>query len=596
MKSFQTATRIWAITNALTDLGWLLFIIVNQSLPIFSLFFIVLITAIVSLPALIAMMLALRSISKGTGTLSQKKYQLILVCVACCLGYYFLAGTFIGFHEPFLAVAAAALIGSSLIAVALSANQINSFFLISHSFTIQPNHQMEPSLNPAATPVADKSRSNKIVMKLAITGVLILVMLIPTLFITNLVREREQRQAEVVTEVSQRWAEAQVLTGPYIHLPYKKLSYDKDKKVIEELEYLTLLPDNLEVSGDISHELRERSIYKVLLYRAAIRNSGNYQFQLPKDIDSSLVQWQDTKICYGISDFKGIEERMVINFKGVDYELSPGLPSANIHQKGLSAPVSLSLSDVGSKLPFRINVKIKGSEQLHFVPLSGDSRFTLRSTWPDPSFDGNNLPSERNVFDSGFTATWKFNKANLPFNTTLRDFAYNQNDYVFGVTLIQPADGYAKTNRCIKYAILIIGLTFSLFFIIELMQKKPVHPVQYILIGLGLVIFYTLLLSISEFLKFDLAYLVAAIATITLISAYAFGHFKSYQTTGIFGGALMSLYGFIFILIRLEDTALLLGSIGLFIILALAMYASRKINWYGEDIKTVSGKIAGTVG
>jgi len=237
---------------------------------------------------------------------------------------------------------------------------------------------------------------------------------------------------------------------------------------------------------------------------------------------------------------------------------------------------------MGKPLNYLINIKIKGSEMLHFVPLSGNSHYSLESSWPNPSFDGNNLPSERSVSKKGFTAVWSFNKANLPFGTVLNDFKFDQSALAFGITMIQPADQYAKTNRSIKYAILIIGLTFSLFFIIELMQRRPIHPVQYVLIGLGLVIFYSLLLGISEFVEFDFAYLIASIATIVLIGLYAKAHFKSWRASGIFTGVLTLLYGFIFILIRLEDTALLVGSIGLFIILALTMYASKKVNWYGN--------------
>ncbi len=423
---------------------------------------------------------------------------------------------------------------------------------------------------------------NRILIKSLITGGLILVMLIPTIFISNLVTERQERQSKVAAEVSDRWAKAQVLSGTYLYLPYKIITLDQDKKTVQQLSHLVIIPDDLDVSGQVFHELRLRSIYKVLLYKASLLNTGNFNFRLPKEIDKNYIQWQDARICYGISDFKGIEERLVINFNGSDYELSPGLPSNEISEKGLSAPIALAMADEGKKLSFNINLKIKGSEQLHFVPLSGDSRFTIKSGWANPSFDGNNLPSVRTVTDSGFTASWNFNKANLPFGTILQDFKFDLDTLAFGVTLIQPADGYAKTNRCIKYAILFIGLTFSLFFIIELMQKKPVHPVQYILVGLALIIFYTLLLSISEFIIFDLSYLIAAIATILLISTYAYGHFRSSKTAGIFGGVLTLLYSFTFVLIRLEDTALLIGSIGLFIILALAMYASRRINWYGE--------------
>lgn len=426
------------------------------------------------------------------------------------------------------------------------------------------------------------SVSTRILIKAFITGVLILMMLIPTVFISNLVTERQQRQSKVTAEVSGRWANKQVLSGPYIYLPYKIATLDKDKKAAEVLNHLIIIPDYLDVNGQVSHELRLRSIYKVLLYRAGIHNTGNFYFKLPKEIDKGLIQWQDAKICFSLSDFKGIEERLIVNFNGSDYELSPGLPSEEIGSKGLSAPIAISVMDEGKKLGFNMNLKIKGSEQLHFVPLSGDSRFTIKSGWTNPSFDGNNLPSVRTITDSGFTATWNFNKANLPFSTILRDFKFDLDALAFGVTLIQPADSYAKTDRCIKYAILFIGLTFSLFFIIELMQRKPFHPVQYILVGLALVIFYTLLLSISEFIVFDLSYAIAALATILLISTYAYSHFRSSKSAGIFAGVLTLLYSFTFVLIRLEDTALLIGSIGLFIILAIAMYASRKINWYGE--------------
>ena len=234
-----------------------------------------------------------------------------------------------------------------------------------------------------------------------------------------------------------------------------------------------------------------------------------------------------------------------------------------------------------------MQVKLKGSEQLHFMPLAANSRFNINSSWPNPSFDGNSLPNERNVNDSGFSAKWNFNQANLPFGTVVRQGDIKAINMDFGVSMVQPADQYNKTMRSVKYAILFIGLTFALFFIIEIMQRKPFHPVQYVLVGLALVIFYTLLLAISEYILFDHAYLIAATATVILISLYAKSHFASWKTAIVFFSTLSLLYGFIFVLIRLEDTALLVGSIGLFIVLALVMYASRKINWYGEKLVNV---------
>jgi inner membrane protein len=273
----------------------------------------------------------------------------------------------------------------------------------------------------------------------------------------------------------------------------------------------------------------------------------------------------------------------VVRFQGNDYELSPGLPATDIDAKGLSAPLSLEAADLGKPWDMQTVLRVKGSGQLHFKPMSGNSVYQLRASWPNPSFDGNSLPSEKSVSDSGFTARWTFNKANLPFNTVLRDFRMDDDAIAFGVTLLQPADHYTKTTRSVKYALLFIGLTFALCFILEILQKRPLHPVQYVLVGMALVIFYTLLLSISEFLEFDRAYLVASSATVLLISLYAWSHFRKSATAWLFGAVLGGLYGFIFVLIRLEDTALLVGSIALFLVLAAVMYASRKVRWYGAD-------------
>ncbi|MEO6453557.1 MAG: cell envelope integrity protein CreD [Ginsengibacter sp.] len=596
MKPLTLASRIWFLTSIVFGTGWVLYTIIYSTLPLWSGLVATACSLTASLPVLIILVIALTVIKKVRISSQQKTLSIILICAACSIIYGFIGGIFIGYSGydkkilP-IAISIGALLLSSLIAIAISLNKLALFFSNTNQSTLKKYNKMETTIHDGTEPDAGpSSRSNKILIKSVITGALILVMLIPTIFISNLVQERQARQGEVVNEVSDRWAQRQVLTGPYIYLPFKVLNIGEDKKVTEELNHLIIIPDNLDVNGQISHELRLRSIYKVLLYRATLRNTGNFEFRIPKEIDSNLVQWQDAKICYGLSDFKGIEERLVINFNGSDYELSPGLPSNDINDKGLSALIPLAITDEGKKISFNINVKIKGSEQLHFVPLSGDSRFTLKSGWANPSFDGSTLPSVRTINDSGFTAMWNFNKANLPFGSILKDFKYDQSSLAFGVTMIQPADGYAKTNRCIKYAILFIGLTFSLFFIIELMQKKPVHPVQYILIGLALIIFYTLLLSISEFVAFDISYLIAAIATILLISLYAYGHFRSSKTAGIFGGVLTLLYSFTFVLIRLEDTALLIGSIGLFIILAIAMYASRKINWYGKPQSITSEK------
>jgi inner membrane protein len=397
----------------------------------------------------------------------------------------------------------------------------------------------------------------------------------------NLVSEREERQKQVAQEVSSKWASSQTVSGPFLYIPYKYTANDAQGKPVLYTDKFWILPENLQMTGQLEHQVRQRSIYKVLLYRTDIKGQGNIIIKLPENIDPLQVQWADARICLGLSDFKGIEERILIKIGDKDVEMTPGLPGNDIDSTGLSAPIDLSAADLGKTISFSTSLKLKGSERLHFIPLAGNSSFALQSTWPAPSFDGNSLPAERTVSDSGFSAKWVFNKANLPFGTVLNKAKFDPEALAFGVTMVQPADQYAKTERAVKYAILVIGLTFSLFFIVEIMQKKPVHPVQYILIGLALVIFYTLLLAISEFIFFDIAYVIAAAATILLITMYVKAHFGNWRAASIFSGVLTILYGFIFVLVRLEDTALLVGSIGLFLILCIAMYASRNVDWYG---------------
>ncbi|HEY4967357.1 MAG TPA: cell envelope integrity protein CreD [Puia sp.] len=594
-ETLRLAATIWFLSNIIFDAGLLIWLIGFHSTDAWIIVPGIFGAAVGSLPVLVVLFLSLPFVRRRKASFADLFIVVMLICAACALVYGIIGAIplFLIFRNPqdrwmdtlkALGGTSGVLFVISLISLLLSKPQMQIYFYHS-SIDFLPNqhNSMEPTNNPEQSSFEfSQNPSNKILFKGIITAVLIGVMMIPTLFINNLVEERQARQESVVKEVNSRWAEAQTLTGPYIYLPYTTIGQDAYNKPVEIKQHLLIIPDEKQVSGNVETETRLRSIYKVLLYRAVISDKGDFILQVPKDIALERIQWPDARICFGISDFKGIEEKMIIWFNGSDNELSPGLPGNEINEKGLSAPIAITAADLGKPLSYHMNIKLKGSSMLHFVPLSGNSKFSLQSTWPNPSFDGNNLPGARMISDKGFSASWAFNKANLPFGTVLRDFKFEESSLAFGVTMVQPADQYAKTNRSVKYAILVIGLTFSLFFIIELLQQKPIHPVQYVLIGLGLVIFYSLLLAISEFIPFDYAYLIASISTIGLIGFYAKNHFRSWKSAGIFSGVLTLLYGFIFVLIRLEDTALLVGSIGLFIILAITMQASKKVNWYGR--------------
>jgi inner membrane protein len=589
---FKVSTRlaliIWLRTNlVLSILAAIVFIFSGAIDMIVFLLLFILAGLAGSIPVLVLLALVFPFIRRFKISTHHKRLRLYAIIFLLLCGYGFAAALFnLGVFSNFNADYSRFLItwGSvtgilsfvSLVAIAFSHQAITNY-LHQH----QTNTIMEQSndYTPQAEPV---KTSNTILYKGIITGVLILLMMIPALFINSLVQERKMRQQQVVEEVSSKWAIGQVIGGFYLSVPYEEQGKDEKGKPVIYEKQLIVLPENLQVSSVLFPEIRPRSIYKVLLYRSNLQYNGNYAINLPATIKPEAVKWAAAKICLGLTDIKGIEEKVVVSLADQSIELSPGLPNKTISETGLSATVDLTnLAAAKTPFSFSSTLKLKGSEKLHFIPLAGNSKYAIKSSWRSPSFDGNYLPGERNINDSGFNSSWSFNKANLPFGTLLQDVELTTEKFAFGVTMVQPSDQYAKTERSVKYAILFIGLTFSLFFIIELMQKNPVHPVQYVLIGVALSIFYTLLLSISEFIAFDLAYLIAAVATILLITLYAKGHFRSWKTGALFGSILSVLYGFTFVLVRLEDTALLIGSIGLFIVLALVMYASRKINWYG---------------
>ncbi len=313
--------------------------------------------------------------------------------------------------------------------------------ILKHSKKTNNNMSIEQNL-PQQTnlPEQQTPKSNSLIIKGIITGVLILVMLIPTLFINNLISERENRQKEVVKEVSSKWAAAQTLSAPFITVPYSTQYTNTDGKLKTSSTNLILLADQLNVQATINPEIRPRSIYKVLLYKSIINFNGSFKPDWPADINIANIDFTKAKLCFALSDYKGIEEEIFINYNGIKYLLNPTLPITDFGEVGLSVPMATNVEQLKLGAAFNMQLKLKGSEQLHFLPLSSNSLFNIKSGWPNPSFDGNSLPNTRTYNDSGFTASWKFNRANLPFGTVLKEGVLKATNTAFGVTLVQPAD------------------------------------------------------------------------------------------------------------------------------------------------------------
>lgn len=265
--------------------------------------------------------------------------------------------------------------------------------------------------------------------------------------------------------------------------------------------------------------------------------------------------------------------------------MNSGTPNPELFGNGVNAAIPVALNSIDKSQSFAINLHLKGSEKLYFTPVGKTTKVHMTSSWTTPSFDGNFIPLNSTVNEKGFSADWQVQNLNRNYPQSWKDAKFDIDASAFGVNLLQPVDSYSMTTRSVKYAILFIALSFALYFFIEIVQKRNIHPAQYVLVGLALCVFYTLLLSISEYLPFSVAYITSTIATVTLITTYSKTLFGSWKIALMLGFVLLALYGFIYVLIQLQDGALIFGSIGLFVLLAIIMYYSRKIDWQNNQQK-----------
>jgi inner membrane protein len=429
---------------------------------------------------------------------------------------------------------------------------------------------------------------NKIILKSFWIGFLALLLLIPTAFISNLVSERQQRQQEAVSEISSRWAGAQTVTGPVIGIPYTETVLESG--VARDLKHWAFfLPGKLDIHARVIPEKRYRGIYQVIVYTTELQVQGNYDsLHLAElNIPAGKLLWSEAALFFDLSEVQGLKEEVTLHLNSpgtsgpsADLDLVPGKFSNEQFKNALSAALPGWTASVADRpLAFSATILLKGTANLSFVPAGKETRVEATSSWPDPSFTGSYLPDLRQVKDSGFVADWKVLALNRKYPQQWKDQSYDLGASAFGVNLIVPVDTYQQTTRCVKYAILIILLTFTAFFLIEWIYQRPIHSLQYILVGFALCLFYTLLLSFSEYAGFNAAYGIATIATIGLITWYVSSVLRSAKMSVFISFLLAVQYGFIFTLLQLQDYALLLGSIGLFVTLALVMYFSRRIKW-----------------
>ncbi len=417
-------------------------------------------------------------------------------------------------------------------------------------------------------------------VKLAAIGFLILLLMIPNSMIQSLIRERQSRQAEAIQEISSSWGAPQTIIGPVLTVPYNRwITYEDGKRnAVQQVAHF--LPLQLEIAGDATHQIRQRGIFDVVLYQADLVLKG--AFEQPDfaalHIDPKDILWEQAKLSVGISGMPGIKSIIELTWSGSNIHMEPGTAQPTLLPSGVSREVPINAD--GESYAFTIPIKVNGSDFLQFEPVGKETKATLQSDWHSPSFTGNFLPDQRDVSNRGFNASWQIFDLNRNYPQSWREDNFKFGESAFGVRFMQPVDEYAKNTRSAKYAILVIGLTFLIYFFFETLRRFHIHPFQYFLIGLALSVFYLLLLSLSEQIGFNYAYLAAAAATISLIVVYSASVLKVTRLVIQLTLLLIAIYGFIFVILQLEDYALLAGSLGIFVALAIVMFYSRKVDWY----------------
>jgi len=427
-----------------------------------------------------------------------------------------------------------------------------------------------------------------VLLKLVFIVFIALLLLIPSSWIDSLIRERLRRQKEVLEDVSDKWSGSQLIQGPVLVIPYKlKYSVTNTANQIEvkqTIQNLYVLPENLKMKAHVNTTNRHRGIFNVGVYNASLNLTGNFsRADIAKlQIDTANLMLDKARLVFGLSDLKGLKANPAINIANQSITVEPIL-NGELLDNGLQASVDLSTGT--SNIPFSFNLDLKGSQDLSFIHTGKNTQVEVSGNWASPKFNGRYLPDTSHIDKQGFSANWHMLYYNRPFpqqwagNDTLLNKLKNKKDALFGVELHIQVDEYQKTMRTSKYAILIILLTFVSLFLTEVIQKHKVHVFNYALIGAAMIVFYTLLLSFSEHIGYNRAYLISAVATITLITWFIASLLTNTKAAYMFGGILSLFYGFVFIIIQLEDLSLLMGSIALFIIVSTLMYFSRKISW-----------------
>ncbi|WP_333600607.1 cell envelope integrity protein CreD [Flavobacterium sp.] len=429
--------------------------------------------------------------------------------------------------------------------------------------------------------------------KMLMVGFLTLVLLIPLFFVQNLIDERSKRKVEMQDEVTNLWGKDILFYGPTLRVPYT--SYENynvtDTKTgtttIQRkatTNYAYFFPDELANTSNVKkNESLKRGIFNHVVFTADMNFKGSFSnpnFAKLGVTDENL-QWDKAAIVVKTTNLKSIKSELKIQVNNEKFTFEPQNSDKSNYSVLATNTFNYKELSATGKINFNFSITYNGSNSIKFIPVGKVTTVSVDSDWESPSFEGSFAASDttKSVSSKGFHADWKIMDINRTFSQQYLNALPDLDDYLFGVKLIQTVDEYQQNERASKYGFLVIGLTFLIFFLIQSISKVNIHIFQYTMIGLALIMFYTLLISITEHSSFSFAYAIAGNSVVSLITLYSISILKDRKFPMFIGIALSVLYTFIYVIIQLEDYALLVGSIGLFAILAGVMYFSRKIDW-----------------
>ena len=424
-----------------------------------------------------------------------------------------------------------------------------------------------------------------------------LLLLIPMTFINSVVRDRKNYKNEAVSSIIEPIGGVANIEGLIMAIPYmKKVVYEKE--ITYKREYIFYMPNSYNISGDVEINLLKRGIFKVPILNSTLNIKGKFDkynsdlYNL--DENDSTILFDEAIMIFGIGNKKNLLKLPKIIVNGnEELEYYQKTIKMNLQMFSNIFLFNISRDKIFNGFEFETSVDIQGGNSLIINPMAADNYFNISSKWSDPSFTGGFIPTKREVSKNGFNAEWNIASFNTSYNKYWTSEEYDENNsYEFEnkknennviISFLLLNDNYQKILRSVKYAILFIFIPFFVLFLCEVISKKRIHPVQYILIGISNAIFYLLILAISEHINFNVSYLISAIMVILLTSTYIGYIIKSKKYILSMAIVEILIYIFLFGILQLTDYALLMGTLGLFIVIAAGMYFSRNVDWYGEN-------------